>query len=286
MAPGEWRKLHDEQVPTEADEGPDAVIQRLADVAREAAGRWPGIATVGIGVPGAYDPAAGTVLELTNFPGDWAGAPVASVVGAAVGLPTHVINDARAFGLAELRLGAGRGASSIVGLTLGTGVGGVVVIDGRVHQGHDGSAGEIGHQTLDPDGPECNCGNRGCLEAFCRADRIAEACGAADAEEAFARARAGDPVAVAGVRSVGQRLGIGIANVVTILTPDRVVIGGGVSASLDMLIDEIWAELHRRVHLTSLDRVEIVRAELGVWAGAIGAAIHGAEAAAAAAPAD
>ena len=130
----------------------------------------------------------------------WAGRPVAGPVAARLGVPVFLINDARAFGLAELRLGAGRGAGSMVGLTLGTGVGGVIAVDGRVHQGHDGTAGELGHQTIDPDGPPCGCGNHGCLEAFARADRIAAACGTATAEEAVARARAGDP---AGARGAG-----------------------------------------------------------------------------------
>ena len=117
---------------------------------------------------------------------------------AALGIPVALINDARAFGLAELRLGAGRGADSMVGLTLGTGVGGVIAIDGHVHLGHDGTAGEVGHQVIDPDGPSCNCGNHGCLEAFARADRIAEACGTETVEEAVEAARAGDPRALGG----------------------------------------------------------------------------------------
>jgi glucokinase len=193
-------------------------------------------------------------------------------------LPTTLINDARAFGLAELRLGAARGASTMVGLTLGTGVGGVVAIHGRVHLGHDDTAGEVGHQTIDPDGPVCRCGNRGCLEALARADRLAEACGTTTVDEAVARARAGDPRALDGFAAVGRYLGIGIANLVTVLSPDVVVIGGGVAAAGELLLDHIRAELRRRVTMTSLDRVTVVAAELGTWAGAIGAAVHGADA--------
>ena len=122
--------------------------------------------------------------------------PVAGPVARRSALPAFLINDARAFGLAELRLGAGRGASSMVGLTLGTGVGGVIADRRPGPPGHDGTAGELGHQTIDPDGPWCGCGNRGCLEAFARADQIAAACGTATAEEAVARGpgrrRAGD----------------------------------------------------------------------------------------------
>ena len=275
----EWRALDRGQVATPAADGPDAVVARLAAVGAEALERFPDIRTVGIGIPGLYDPAAGTTRFLVNIPGAWAGRPVAGPVGAALGLPASLINDARAFGLAELRLGAARGASSMVGLTLGTGIGGVIAIDGRVYQGHDGTGGELGHQTLDADGPPCGCGNRGCLEAFARADRIAAACGTATAEAAMAAARAGDPTAIAGLLVIGRYLGIGIANMIVVVTPDVVVIGGGISAAFDLLHEPIEAELRKRVYTTALDRVRVVPAELGTWAGAIGAAIHGAEAA-------
>ncbi|HET9755930.1 MAG TPA: ROK family protein [Candidatus Limnocylindrales bacterium] len=272
-----WRVLHRDQVATPAADGPDRVVARLAEVGAEAIGRCPGVSSVGIGIPGLYDPATGTTRFLVNIPGAWAGHPVAGPVGEALGCPVALINDARAFGLAELRLGAGRGASAMVGLTLGTGVGGVIAIDGRVHQGHDGTGGELGHQTLDPDGPTCGCGNRGCLEAYARADRIAEACGTATVEEAMTRAHSGDAQALAGFERVGRYLGVGIANMITVITPDRVVIGGGVAAAADLLLETIRDEVRRHVFTTSLDGVEIVPAELGTWAGAIGAAIHGAE---------
>jgi len=275
-----WRAIDREQVPTPARNDPDAVVGRLASLGSEVVERHPAIATVGIGVPGLYDPVAGTVRFLVNFPGPWAGRPIAREVGAALGLPVALLNDARAFGLAEHRLGAGRGAATMVGLTLGTGVGGCVVVDGRLLLNHDGAVGEIGHQTIEPDGPWCNCGNRGCLEAFARADQVAAACGTATAEEAVERARAGDARAIEGLAQVGRYLGIGIGNTVAILAPDRVVIGGGVGAATDLLRGSIEAELRRRVRITSLELVEIVPAELGTWAGAIGAAIHGAEAAA------
>jgi glucokinase len=278
-AGGTWRTLDQGQTPTRATDGPEAVIGRLIAIGTTASDRWPGIASLGIGVPGLFDPATGAYRFLVNTPGDWAGRPVAPPLAEALGVPVALINDARAFGLAELRLGAGRGVASIVGLTLGTGVGGVIAIDGRVILGHDGTAGELGHQTLDRDGPTCNCGNRGCLEAFARADRIAAACGTETAEAAVAAARAGDAHALAGLAEVGRWLGIGIANMIVVVSPDRVVIGGGVAAAGDLLFAPIRAELKQRVYTTDLDLVEIVAAELGTLAGAIGAAVHGAEAA-------
>ena len=275
---GRWEALDRGQLRTDSGQGAEAVIRRIQEAGREAVARWPGTASVGIGVPGLYDPATGATRFLVNMPhAEWADRPLAAPVGDALALPCYLINDARAFGLAELRLGAARGASSMVGLTLGTGIGGVIAIDGRVHQGHDGTAGEVGHQTIDPNGPWCGCGNRGCLEAYARADQIATACGTASAEEAVEAARRGDRGALDGLADVGRFLGIGIANVINIVSPDRVVIGGGVSAAGDLLLGPIREELRRRVHVTSLEAVELVTAELGTWAGAIGAAIHGAE---------
>jgi glucokinase len=279
-AAGEWRVLDRGQVPTRAG-GPDAIVPQLAEVGRGALARWPDASTAGVGIPGLYDPRTGATRFLVNIPGPWDGYPVAGPIAEALGVPVALINDARAFGLAELRLGAARGASSMVGLTLGTGVGGVIAIDGKVHQGHDGTAGEIGHQTIDPDGPPCGCGNHGCLEAFARADRIAAACATATAEEAVERARAGDATAIDGLDRVGRYLGIGIANMIAVISPDRVVIGGGIAAAGDLLLAPARDEIRRRVRTTSVDAVEVVTAELGTWAGAIGAAIHGAEQAAA-----
>ena len=279
-AADDWRVLDRGQLWTNVQGGPDAIVAQLGEAGRSAMETWPAITTAGVGVPGLYDPRTGATRFLVNIPGAWDGYPVAGPVANALGVPVALINDARAFGLAELRLGAGRGASSMVGLTLGTGVGGVIAVDGKVHQGHDGTAGEIGHQTIDPDGPPCNCGNDGCLEAFARADRIALACGTTSVVDAVKAARAGDERALAGFAEIGRYLGIGIANMVVVFSPDRVVIGGGVAAAGDLLLDPIRAELARRVRTTDLAAVEVVRAALGTWAGAIGAAVHGAEQAA------
>ena len=273
-----------DQVPTryasEPQDVPAAIVAQLGDVARSAAAAWGPIASVGIGVPGQYDPTTGCTRFLPNVPGPWAGLPVAGPVGEAVGVRAFLINDARAFGLAELRLGAGRGASAMVGLTLGAGVGGAVAVGGRIHHGHDGTAGEVGHQTIDPDGPWCHCGNRGCVEAYARADQISAACGTSSVEEAVRAARAGEPRALQGLAAAGRYLGIGIANLITILSPDRIVLGGGVAAAGDLLVEPIRAEIARRVTMTPVHQVALVTAELGTWAGAIGAAVHGAERAA------
>ncbi len=275
---GEWRVLDRDQVTTPTAAGPEAVVapsrhgrcRGHRPLPGRLLGRHRGPRTVrpGLGHERASwstSPGRGPIVR-------W---PVRSARPS--DCPAVLINDARAFGLAELRLGAGRGASSMIGLTLGTGVGGVIAVDGRVHQGHDGTAGEIGHQTIEPDGPWCGCGNRGCLEAFARADQIVAACGTATVEEAIAEARAGDTQAMEGLAQIARYLGIGIANMIVVISPDRVVIGGGIAAASDLLLGPIRDELRRRVRTTSLEAVQIVTAELGTWAGAIGAAIHGAE---------
>lgn len=272
-----WSTVATGSVATRVDEGEDAVVARLADTARTAMATHGPVASVGVGVPGLYDPDSGTTEFLVNFPGGWRGVPIVAPLTTALGLPIAVINDARAFGLAELRLGAAQGVDSMIGLTLGTGVGGVVAVHGRVLHGYKGRAGELGHQTIDPDGPWCNCGNRGCVEAFCRADQIAIACGTPSVEEAVAAARAGDARAIGGLRDTGRYLGIGLANMIVALNPDRVVLGGGVAAAGELILAPIRDEIARRVHVTAYSHIEVCVASLGTYAGAIGAGIHGAE---------
>ncbi|HEV2027896.1 MAG TPA: ROK family protein [Candidatus Dormibacteraeota bacterium] len=267
------------QVPTDTSRGERSVVEQMIEIARASFRDLGLMETVGIGVPGLYDPVAGTTRFMPNVPGKWAGVPVAAEVSAAVRAPALLINDARGFTLAEHRLGAGRGVDSMLGITLGTGVGGGLILGGALYMGHDGTAGEFGHLTILPDGPPCNCGSRGCLEALARADAIVAACGQSTVEMSVQAARAGDRRAQQGLTEVGQYLGIGVGNVLAMLSVDRVVVGGGVAAAGEMLLEPLRAELRRRVFITDLDAVSVVGAELGIWAGAIGAALHGAGAA-------
>jgi glucokinase len=280
--PDGWHTLDRGQVPTDASRGEASVVPQLATLAtrvRDGVTDGP-VVSCGVAVPGLYIPETGVVTFLTNVPGDWSATPTGEPIAQATGLPTALINDARAFGLGELRFGAGKDVESFIGLTLGTGIGGVVALGNQVLQGYHGQAGELGHQTIEPDGPWCGCGNRGCMEAFCRADQVAAACGTKDPREAIEKARAGDQRAIDGLAQVGRYLGIGISNAVTVLTPERVILGGGWASAGDLLIEPIEAEMRRRVLVDSGDRTEVVLAELGTWAGAIGAAVHGAEQAA------
>jgi glucokinase len=272
--------IADGSLPTEREGGPDHVVERLTLAARAAVEAAGPVATVGLGVPGIYDETHGTIRFFTNLPGPWAGYPLAGSLSKALAVPVRLINDARAFTLAEARLGAGQGCASLIGVTLGTGVGGGIVVDGRLVLGHHGTAGEIGHQVIDcrPGAPRCGCGNTGCLEAFVGGPRLAEAAGTATAAEAFAADERGEARAHAAVEAWIDYLAIGLANLVTVLTPDRIVLGGGVASAAARIIAPLREGLRGHVHLTDPDQVEIVRAALGVRAGAIGAALRGLEA--------
>lgn len=259
--------------PTNAGGGPYVVTRNLADIGGDAISAHGPVAGVGVGVPGLFDAAAGTIRLFPNLPGPWEGHPLRPELRNLLRRPVELINDARAFTLAEGTVGAGAGASLMVGVVLGTGVGGGVLLDGRVHLGAWGVAGEIGHQTIQPDGPLCGCGNRGCVEVLAQASRLAELAGQPTAEDAVAAAANGDERARTAVVTVGQVLGIALANVVTVLGPERIVVGGGVAAAGDVLLGPVRAVVHERAPLVPTARIPIVPAALGPWAGAIGAAL-------------
>lgn len=269
----EGERVVDRQTtPTGAAAGPAAVLERTA-----ALGAFAGaVDSVGVCLPGVFDPQAGTAL-LANLPGDWASLDVRVELERALGRDVVVLNDGHAFGLAESHLGAGRGARDVLCVVCGTGVGGALVLDGRLHQGVGGRAGEIGHTTVAPDGTACSCGNRGCLELYAGARAIARAAGDETFEATAAAAREGDERALTAVRHAGTALGVALANAVVLLAPERVVVGGGTVAAVgDLLLEPARAELAARVAALARPPADlVVRAELGSYAGAIGAALAG-----------
>jgi glucokinase len=269
----EGERVVDRQTtPTGAADGPAAVLERTAALGASAGA----VESVGVCLPGVFDPQAGTAL-LANLPGNWGSLDVHAELERALGRDVVVLNDGHAFGLAESHLGAGRGARDVLCVVCGTGVGGALVLDGRLHQGVGGRAGEIGHTTVAPDGPACSCGNHGCLELYAGARAIARAAGRETFEATATAAREGDERAAAAIRAAGAALGIALTNALMLLMPERVVIGGGtVAATGDLLLGAARAELERRAAgLAPLEVITVVPAELGSYAGAIGAALAG-----------
>jgi glucokinase len=198
---------------------------------------------------------------------------VRAIVAHRCGLPTAVVNDARAFTLAESRLGAARGLATVVGVTLGTGLGGGVTIDGLLHEGASGFAGEIGHQVLQVDGAMCGCGKRGCAETFVKTQVLLEATGCSTVREVFTNAANGDKVATSAIDSYLTYLAITLANVHTILCPDSFVIGGGIAAAGPQLFDPLLERTRALITFDHPGNVHLRPAELGPMAGAIGAAL-------------
>ena len=252
---------------------PADVLARLAAAATELVAAQGPVAAAGVGLPGLFDQDRGRVVFLPNLPPAWTGHEVAGPLAERLGVPVVLLNDARAFTLAESRMGAAAGCPTVVCLTLGTGVGGGVVVDGRLRFGPSGRAGELGHQVIEVGGPPCGCGNRGCVEAFAAGAALCRLGGRDSPEAVFAAAAAGDERAAGAVRAMVGRLAVGIANLVTVLWPERVVVGGGVAAAGEGLFGPLRAAVAASAPLVDPAAYEIVPAALGPAAGAIGAAL-------------
>lgn len=253
------------------DGGVAAVLERLV-----ALGKTVGpVDSIGVALPGLFDE-HGAALLMPNLHGEWAGAPVRAPLEAGFGSPVRLINDGHAFAVAESALGAGRGAANVMCVVCGTGIGGGLVLGGRLHLGPSERAGEFGHHTVAEDGPACECGNRGCLELYAGARAIAAAAGTESFAEAVTAARGDDERAIDALARAGELIGLAIANVLIFLCPDRVVVGGGVAQADELIFGRMRASIAEHARVAPLDRIEIVPAELGPAAGAVGAALWGA----------
>lgn len=270
-----WKVINEEDVPTEADKGPAHVVSRLAEIAARKQKEFTGLSGVGVAVPGLFN-SDGTIELFPNLPGAWRGFQALEPVRSATNLPTAIINDARAFTLGEAIMGAALGKRTVACFVMGTGVGGGVVIDGKIHLGASGAAGEIAHQIIKFDGPLCGCGAQGCAEPLTNSAAIAKLAGTKTAEEAYKNALAGDEKAIAAFKEVAYWIAITLTNIMVVLAPDTIVIGGGVAQSGDILLNEIRTAMHTRAHLYPTSDINIVPATLGFYAGSIGAALYGA----------
>ncbi len=228
------------------------------------------IAAIGVGTPGPAD-AAGRIARVAINLSGWRDVPLADLLEAKTGYPTVLANDANCAGLGEAWLGAGRRFRNLILLTLGTGVGGAIIMDGKLFTGHQGAAGELGLITLNPDGPACNSGNQGSLEQYASVQAIRRRTGKEPAELGQ-MAREGDTFALEFWESYGHDLGVGLASLIYVLTPEAIIIGGGVSASAEFFFPATLAEIERRVLPSSRAGLQLLTADLGNQAGMVGAA--------------
>ena len=289
--------FHQRKCPTLAAEGQEAVIQRIVQLIQELGEVGRGTACdikgVGIGVPGTPDIDTGVIQFLPNLPGKWLNVPLRSIVEKQVKLPVALINDVRAITLGEWMFGAGRGAETVVCLAIGTGIGGGVVVNGQFHLGIGGTAGEFGHHVVEVDGLPCGCGGKGCLELYASGPAIA-AMGVKEVmhghttrigelvnfdlnrinvEVIVQAAKEGDLIAKGILEKVGTYLGIAVGNILGVISPQRVIFGGGVSSAGDLLLRPIVETVNQRVHVIPIHKVEFVLAELGINGGLLGAAL-------------
>ncbi|MEE9515428.1 MAG: ROK family protein [Candidatus Brocadiales bacterium] len=272
---------------TLAARGRDALIERLIltleETAKKAGATMKDVAGVGVGFAGPLDPETGMVFNPPNLPG-WSDVPLGDILRHRLKMPVSLDNDANMVALGEHWKGAGRGARCLVCLTLGTGVGGGIVLNGRVWHGVGGIAGEIGHMTLIRNGRRCACGNRGCLEAYASSQGLVQTMqdtlkknrtrrqGKLTPERIGKLARSGDKLAGRAIKDTGVMLGIAIGSLANVLNPDAVVIGGGVSKLGELLLDPIRDEVRKRAFHKAVEGLKIAKAELEDNAGALGAA--------------
>jgi glucokinase len=273
---------------THASEGWVKVVERLIrDIKnqRENASRIGlNVIGVGVGAPGVILVDKGIVVTSPNFP-DWNKVPLKDLLEKELSVPVSIENDANAAALGEQWRGAGRDIKSMILLTLGTGVGGGIILDNKIWHGADGMAGEIGHMTLIPDGRACSCKNAGCLEMYASSRgivlsyrealaTISRPAGEKDitSEEVYQAARNGNEIAIRVMKDMGRMLGIGIANLINIFNPERIVIGGGVKEAWPLFIGAVHEEIGRRAFEVPAKRTEIVPSLLGDDAGMLGAA--------------
>ena len=270
-----------------ASDGHERVVQRLIEnIKRQrdiGVSQGHAVMAVGVGAPGVIDIERGIVVKSPNFP-DWNNLPLKAELEKALGLTVFIENDANAAALGEQWRGAGKGIGSMIMLTLGTGVGGGIVLDGNIWHGADGMAGEIGHMTILPEGRMCGCGNAGCLEMYASARGVTQNYCEALAEQerpvsdfitsqqVYQAAREGNEAAARAMRDTGRYLGIGIASLINIFNPEMVVLGGGVKDAWDLFIDSTRAEVMKRAFDIPARRARIVPSELGDDAGMVGAA--------------
>ncbi len=286
---------YSDTIPTRAEMGYEYTVnnmkQAIRDLLTETKLSPKDIEGIGFGLPGQVDFKSGIVRLITNIPG-WVEIPLAKMIEDEFHIPTRIDNDVRCAALGELNFGAGKGCENLICITVGTGIGSGLIVNGKLVRGASNAAGEIGHIKLQmQDGPICGCGDTGCLEAFASGPSIV-----AMAEEYIMggkstkyremangnditpfivaeAAKAGDAVARRIYTKMGEYIGIGLASVVNLLNPEKIIIGGGVAGAGDILFTPLKETLKKRAMKIAGDTVEVVPAQLGNTAGVIGASL-------------
>lgn len=246
------------------------------------------IRAIGLGSPGPLNVKKGIIYEPSNL--SIKNMPIVDLLEEKTGISAYLENDANTAALGEKVFGIGKKADNLIYMTISTGIGGGIIIDGKIYYGIDGNAGEIGHMIIDPDGPHCGCGNKGCFETFssgtaikrmgneAAADgsspllgQIAEEPGGIDAKKVAEAARKGDQIALNIFKTVGNYLGIGLANLVNIFNPEMIILGGGVMKAGEFFLDKAEEVMKERALAASADTVKIREAVLGERIGVKGA---------------
>ena len=296
LVDGEGKIIYSNSVPTYAQMGYEYTVnnikQAIRDLMKETNTDDKEIEGIGFDFPGQVDYKTGVVKLAPNIPG-WVNVPIAQMIEEEFNIPTRIDNDVRCAALGELKFGAGKGCENFVCITVGTGIGSGLVINGQLVRGAANAAGEIGHIKLQMNGgPICGCGDTGCLEAFAsgpsivamaqeylkggKSTKFREMAGADGEITPYIVAKAaeaGDPVAKRIFEIVGTYIGMGLVSVINLLNPEKVIIGGGVAAAGDLLLDPIRKTIKERAMVVAGNSVEIVPAELGNSAGVIGASM-------------
>ncbi len=281
---------------TLADEGSQSVTKRMfVAIGRVLSQRSldpSQLDSIGIAAAGAIDSAKGLVTSSPHLPG-WHDVPLRDIVEDKYGIKTYLINDASAAAVGEHYFGAGKGINNLIYLTVSTGIGGGIIIDDKLYLGPCGSAGEIGHMTIDVNGPRCSCGNVGCWETLVSGTAVAREAqrrirqgekssltkivrrkvGNITAEEVGIAAKDGDPLALEIIAKAATYLGIGMVNLVNIFNPEMIIVGGGLAKIGDLLLNPARQVVKERAFQLSAQAVRIVPAQLGDDSGLIGAAI-------------
>lgn len=287
--------IYSNSVPTRAEMGYEYTVnnikQAIYDLMKETKLCTKDIEGIGFGFPGQVDYKSGIVRLAPNIPG-WVEVPIAKLIEDEFKIPTRVDNDVRCAALGELNYGAGQGCENLICITVGTGIGSGLIVNGKLVRGASNAAGEIGHIKMQiHDGPICGCGDTGCLEAFASGPSIVAMAedyikgGKSTKYREMANgnpitpyivceaAKAGDPVAQRIFTIMGEYIGVGLASVVNLLNPEKIIVGGGVADAGDLLLNPLKETLYKRAMKIAGSAVEVASAQLGNTAGVIGASL-------------